>query len=152
MSNHTNLPCELLTPSLIRGIQTGEMSKLGWLIGFYNNRQNPLVSYLLVYIYICQHSISLSILYISVVFWPIVIKSSFSYSACTVEEMRETQSVQNQLASFKYVIWRDIHFILMNIMFTLGSDNNITNNIYKKFLNPICFNDSCQCINSLCMP
>jgi hypothetical protein len=33
MSNHTNLPCELLTSSQIRGIQIGEMSKLGWLIG-----------------------------------------------------------------------------------------------------------------------
>jgi hypothetical protein len=26
MSDHTNLPCELLTSSLIRGIQMGEMS------------------------------------------------------------------------------------------------------------------------------
>jgi hypothetical protein len=33
MSDHTNLPCELLTSSQIRGIQIGEMSKLGWLIG-----------------------------------------------------------------------------------------------------------------------
>jgi hypothetical protein len=34
MSDHTNLPCEMMTSSLIRGIQMGEMSKLGWLIGF----------------------------------------------------------------------------------------------------------------------
>jgi hypothetical protein len=33
MSDHTNLLCELLTSSLIRWIQMGEMSKLGWLIG-----------------------------------------------------------------------------------------------------------------------
>jgi hypothetical protein len=34
MSNHTDLPCELLTSLLLmRGIQMGEMSKLGWLIG-----------------------------------------------------------------------------------------------------------------------
>jgi hypothetical protein len=33
LSDHTNLPCELLTSLLIRGIQMGEMSKLGWLIG-----------------------------------------------------------------------------------------------------------------------
>jgi hypothetical protein len=33
MSDHTNLPCELLTSSQIKGIQIGEMSKLGWLIG-----------------------------------------------------------------------------------------------------------------------
>jgi hypothetical protein len=33
MSDHTDLPCELLTSLLIRGIQMGEMSKLGWLIG-----------------------------------------------------------------------------------------------------------------------
>jgi hypothetical protein len=33
MSDHTNLPCELLTSLLMRGIQMGEMSKLGWLIG-----------------------------------------------------------------------------------------------------------------------
>jgi hypothetical protein len=32
MSDHTNLPYELLT-SLIRGIQMGEISRLGWLIG-----------------------------------------------------------------------------------------------------------------------
>jgi hypothetical protein len=29
MSDHTNLPCELLTSSQMRGIQVGEMSKLG---------------------------------------------------------------------------------------------------------------------------
>jgi hypothetical protein len=33
LSNHVDLPCELLTLLLIRGIQMGEMSKLGWLIG-----------------------------------------------------------------------------------------------------------------------
>jgi hypothetical protein len=33
MSDHTNLPCELLTSSQIRGIQIREMYKLGWLIG-----------------------------------------------------------------------------------------------------------------------
>jgi hypothetical protein len=33
MSDHTNLPCELLTSLLIRGIQMGEISKLAWLIG-----------------------------------------------------------------------------------------------------------------------
>jgi hypothetical protein len=33
MSDHTNLPCELLTSLLRRGIQMGEMSKLGRLIG-----------------------------------------------------------------------------------------------------------------------
>jgi hypothetical protein len=33
MSDHTNLPFELLTSLLIRGIQMGEMSKMGWLIG-----------------------------------------------------------------------------------------------------------------------
>jgi hypothetical protein len=33
MSDHTNLPCELLTSSQIRGIQIEEIYKLGWLIG-----------------------------------------------------------------------------------------------------------------------
>jgi hypothetical protein len=33
LSHHTNLHCELSTPLLIWGIQMGEMSKLGWLIG-----------------------------------------------------------------------------------------------------------------------
>jgi hypothetical protein len=33
MSDHTDLLCELLTSSLIRGIQMGEMSEPGWLIG-----------------------------------------------------------------------------------------------------------------------
>jgi hypothetical protein len=33
LADHTDLPCELLTSLLIRGIQMGEMSKLGWLIG-----------------------------------------------------------------------------------------------------------------------
>jgi hypothetical protein len=33
LSDHVNLLCELLTSWLIRGIQMGEMSKLGWLIG-----------------------------------------------------------------------------------------------------------------------
>jgi hypothetical protein len=33
MSDHTDLPCVLLTSLLIRGIQMGEISKLGWLIG-----------------------------------------------------------------------------------------------------------------------
>jgi hypothetical protein len=32
-SDYSNLPCELLTSSQIRGIQIGEISKLGWLIG-----------------------------------------------------------------------------------------------------------------------
>jgi hypothetical protein len=30
---HTDLLCELETSLLMKGIQTGEMSKLGWLIG-----------------------------------------------------------------------------------------------------------------------
>jgi hypothetical protein len=33
LSRHTDLLCELETSLLIRGIQIGEMSKLGWLIG-----------------------------------------------------------------------------------------------------------------------
>jgi hypothetical protein len=32
LSDHTDLPCELLTSLLIRGIQMGGISKLGWLI------------------------------------------------------------------------------------------------------------------------
>jgi hypothetical protein len=32
-SRHTDLLCELETPLLIRGIQIGEISELGWLIG-----------------------------------------------------------------------------------------------------------------------
>jgi hypothetical protein len=31
--HNTNLLCEMVTSLLIRGIQMGEMSKLGWLIG-----------------------------------------------------------------------------------------------------------------------
>jgi hypothetical protein len=34
LSRHTDLLYELETSLLIRGIQVGEMSKLGWLIGF----------------------------------------------------------------------------------------------------------------------
>jgi hypothetical protein len=37
MSHHTDLLCELVTSMLIRGIQTGEISKLGWLIGLVKN-------------------------------------------------------------------------------------------------------------------
>jgi hypothetical protein len=33
LSRHTDLLCELVTSFLMRGIQIGEMSKLGWLIG-----------------------------------------------------------------------------------------------------------------------
>jgi hypothetical protein len=33
LSCHTDLLCELVNSLLIRGIQLGEMSKLGWLIG-----------------------------------------------------------------------------------------------------------------------
>jgi hypothetical protein len=33
LSQHADLPCELLTSMLIRGIQMGEMSRLGLLIG-----------------------------------------------------------------------------------------------------------------------
>jgi hypothetical protein len=33
LSRHTDLLCEVETSLLIRGIQIGEMSKLGWLIG-----------------------------------------------------------------------------------------------------------------------
>jgi hypothetical protein len=33
LSDHADLPCDSLTSLLIRGIQMGEMSKLGWLIG-----------------------------------------------------------------------------------------------------------------------
>jgi hypothetical protein len=33
LSHHTDLLCELVTSLLIRGIQMGEMSRLGWLIG-----------------------------------------------------------------------------------------------------------------------
>jgi hypothetical protein len=33
LSRHTDLLCELETSLLMRGIQKGEMSKLGWLIG-----------------------------------------------------------------------------------------------------------------------
>jgi hypothetical protein len=33
LSRHTDLLCELETSLLMRGIQMGEMSKLGWLIG-----------------------------------------------------------------------------------------------------------------------
>jgi hypothetical protein len=35
LSHHAYLPCELLTSLLIRGIQMGEMSKLGWLISVF---------------------------------------------------------------------------------------------------------------------
>jgi hypothetical protein len=34
LSHYTDFLCELVTSLLIRGIQMGEMSKLGWLIGF----------------------------------------------------------------------------------------------------------------------
>jgi hypothetical protein len=34
MSDHANLPCELLTSLLMTGIQMGGMSKLGCLIAF----------------------------------------------------------------------------------------------------------------------
>jgi hypothetical protein len=33
LSDHTNLPCELLTSLLIMGIQMEEILKLGWLMG-----------------------------------------------------------------------------------------------------------------------
>jgi hypothetical protein len=33
LSLHTDLPRELETSLMLRGIQMGEMSKLGWLIG-----------------------------------------------------------------------------------------------------------------------
>jgi hypothetical protein len=33
VSRHTDLLCEIGTSLLMRGIQIGEMSKLGWLIG-----------------------------------------------------------------------------------------------------------------------
>jgi hypothetical protein len=33
LSDHADLPCELLTSLLIRGTQMGGKSKLGWLIG-----------------------------------------------------------------------------------------------------------------------
>jgi hypothetical protein len=33
LTDHTDLPCELLTSLLIRGIQMGEMTILVWLIG-----------------------------------------------------------------------------------------------------------------------
>jgi hypothetical protein len=33
LPHHTDLLCESVTSLLIRGIQMGEMSKLGWLIG-----------------------------------------------------------------------------------------------------------------------
>jgi hypothetical protein len=33
LSRHTDLPCELVTSLLIRGIQMGERSILRWLIG-----------------------------------------------------------------------------------------------------------------------
>jgi hypothetical protein len=33
LSLHTDLLCELETSLLMRGIQIGEMSKLGWMIG-----------------------------------------------------------------------------------------------------------------------
>jgi hypothetical protein len=33
LSRHTDLLCELVTSLLMRGIQKGEMSKPGWLIG-----------------------------------------------------------------------------------------------------------------------
>jgi hypothetical protein len=33
LSDPIDLPCDLLTSLLMRGIQMGEMSKLGWLIG-----------------------------------------------------------------------------------------------------------------------
>jgi hypothetical protein len=33
LSHYTDLLCELVTSLLIRGIQMGEMSELGWMIG-----------------------------------------------------------------------------------------------------------------------
>jgi hypothetical protein len=33
LSHHANLLCELVTSLVTRGIQMGEMSKMGWLIG-----------------------------------------------------------------------------------------------------------------------
>jgi hypothetical protein len=33
LSHRTDLPCDFLSSLMIRGIQTGEMSKLGWLVG-----------------------------------------------------------------------------------------------------------------------
>jgi hypothetical protein len=33
LSRHTDLLCELVASSLIRGIQMGQISKLGWLVG-----------------------------------------------------------------------------------------------------------------------
>jgi hypothetical protein len=37
MSYHTDLFYELVTSMLIRGIQMGEVSKLGWLIGLFEH-------------------------------------------------------------------------------------------------------------------
>jgi hypothetical protein len=40
LSRHRDLLCELETSLLMRGIQMGEMSKLGWLIGLVNGHMD----------------------------------------------------------------------------------------------------------------
>jgi hypothetical protein len=47
LSDHADLPCELITSVLIRGVQMGEMSKLGLLIGMVKHAicADSLVSY-----------------------------------------------------------------------------------------------------------
>jgi hypothetical protein len=42
LSHHADLICELVTSLLIRGIQMGEMSKSGWLIGLVKHAAWPI--------------------------------------------------------------------------------------------------------------
>jgi hypothetical protein len=61
MSDHTNHPCEFLTSLLTRGIQMGEISKLGWLIGLV---KHAIRDDSLYFLYLLSLSIS-KILYLS---------------------------------------------------------------------------------------
>jgi ABC-type Fe3+-siderophore transport system permease subunit len=49
LSHHADLLCEMVTSLLIRGIQMGEMSKLGWLIGLVKHATWTDFLYLLLF-------------------------------------------------------------------------------------------------------
>jgi hypothetical protein len=55
LSRNTDLLSELVTSLLIRGIQVGEMSKLGWLIG---SVKYAIWAYSLYFLYLLVHSFS----------------------------------------------------------------------------------------------
>jgi hypothetical protein len=55
LSHPTDLFCELVTSLLIRGIQMGEISKVGWLIGLV---KHAMWAYSLYFLYLLLLSIS----------------------------------------------------------------------------------------------